>query len=335
MINLNQTQKHFYGLDLLRGISGYGVAICHFFAFIYNNTFLEYLSFIFVEFFFVLSGFVLFPQLMRVLDNKNNLLIFYKRRWLRTLPLYFICLIMISLMFNKFLTLDFFKYLIFAQDLVPGFLEKNYFPIVWSLSIEEFFYLLFPLVLFFISKTNFATKIMYLFIFLVLIKFYFVSFFDSTFVRTGTFFRIDAIFLGFLLRYAYLKFNFYNSIILSLFFTLTYIFLQDFILDNSNEPLIKFGFVILLQLLSASVLIFFLKIEPIFQFTVIKKISTLVSKQTYAVYLTHMIFLYILIDLDFNILNKFLLYVALLFLTSTVSYTFIEKPILDVRPKFL
>ena len=78
MINLNQTQKHFYGLDLLRGISGYGVAICHFFAFIYNNTFLEYLSFIFVEFFFVLSGFVLFPQLMRVLDNKNNLLIFYK-----------------------------------------------------------------------------------------------------------------------------------------------------------------------------------------------------------------------------------------------------------------
>ena len=85
----------------------------------------------------------------------------------------------------------------------------------------------------------------------------------------------------------------------------------------------------------AITVLFFLKIEPIFQFTVIKKISTLLSKQTYAVYLTHMIFLYILLDLDFNILNKFLLYVALLFLTSTVSYTFIEKPILDVRPKFL
>ena len=43
--------NHYYGLDLLRGISGYGVAICHFYAFIYANEILEYLSFIFVEFF--------------------------------------------------------------------------------------------------------------------------------------------------------------------------------------------------------------------------------------------------------------------------------------------
>ena len=95
-----EINKHFYGLDLLRGISGYGVAICHFYAFVYQNVFLEYLSFIFVEFFFVLSGFVLFPQLLKILDNKKNLVVFYKRRWLRTLPLYFICLVIISIMFN-------------------------------------------------------------------------------------------------------------------------------------------------------------------------------------------------------------------------------------------
>ena len=28
---------HYLGLDLLRGVSGYGVAISHFFAFIYNS----------------------------------------------------------------------------------------------------------------------------------------------------------------------------------------------------------------------------------------------------------------------------------------------------------
>ena len=103
MLKPEEINKHFYGLDLLRGISGYGVAICHFYAFVYQNVFLEYLSFIFVEFFFVLSGFVLFPQLLKILDNKKNLVIFYKRRWLRTLPLYFICLVIISIMFNKIL----------------------------------------------------------------------------------------------------------------------------------------------------------------------------------------------------------------------------------------
>jgi len=139
LVDKTKLGKHYYGLDLLRGISGYGVAICHFYAFLYKDIFLEYLSFIFVEFFFVLSGFVLFPQLLKILENKSNLLIFYKRRWLRTLPLYLICLVVISLMFQKFLSLDFFKYLFFLQDIVPNFLDQSYYPIVWSLSIEEFF----------------------------------------------------------------------------------------------------------------------------------------------------------------------------------------------------
>ena len=31
--------KHYHSLDLLRGISGYGVAICHFHAFVHQSTF--------------------------------------------------------------------------------------------------------------------------------------------------------------------------------------------------------------------------------------------------------------------------------------------------------
>ena len=48
--------KHYHSLDLLR-ISGYGVAICHFHAFVHQSTFFEYFLFLFVEFFFILSGF--------------------------------------------------------------------------------------------------------------------------------------------------------------------------------------------------------------------------------------------------------------------------------------
>jgi len=48
--------KHFHSLDLFRGFCGYGVAFCHLQAFVYKNVQMEYLSLLFVEFFFVLSG---------------------------------------------------------------------------------------------------------------------------------------------------------------------------------------------------------------------------------------------------------------------------------------
>ena len=108
MIFSNEKDDHIRGLDLLRGLSCYSIVVCHYFAFTYDHVFSEYMSLIFVEFFFVLSGFVLYPQLIQIFENKKNLGIFYIRRFLRTLPLYFVCLIAISLMFDEFLSLDFF-----------------------------------------------------------------------------------------------------------------------------------------------------------------------------------------------------------------------------------
>ena len=109
--------KHFHSLDLFRGFLGYGVAFTHLHAFIYKNVHMEYLSLLFVEFFFVLSGFVLYPQLLKILDNKKNLIIFYKRRWIRTLPLYIIILIIVSALTSELFSKDFFKYLFFIQKL--------------------------------------------------------------------------------------------------------------------------------------------------------------------------------------------------------------------------
>ena len=85
--------KKFYGLDLLRGIAGYGVAITHYFYFVQKNFNFEYYSFLFVEIFFVLSGFVLSNQLIKIHREKDNIKIFYLRRWLRTIPLYLVALI--------------------------------------------------------------------------------------------------------------------------------------------------------------------------------------------------------------------------------------------------
>ena len=59
-------------LDILRGISAWLVAIPHFFLFTgYKSESLEYFSILAVEIFFILSGFVLGPQLSLCFKNKS------------------------------------------------------------------------------------------------------------------------------------------------------------------------------------------------------------------------------------------------------------------------
>ena len=65
-------KNYYYSLDLFRGFCGYGVAISHLYAFAYENIYMEYMSLIFAEFFFLLSGFVLYPQLIKVINNKKK-----------------------------------------------------------------------------------------------------------------------------------------------------------------------------------------------------------------------------------------------------------------------
>ena len=143
----NKKNEYFYSLDFFRGFCGYGVAISHLNAFVFKNLYAEYISYLFVEFFFILSGFVLYPQLLKVLDNKKNLITFFKRRWLRTIPLYLVVTVAVTALTNNLFSSDFFKYLIFVQKIFPNFINNDYFPVAWSLSIEEIFYLVFPLLL--------------------------------------------------------------------------------------------------------------------------------------------------------------------------------------------
>ena len=143
---MNNFNDKINSLDLLRGIAGYGVAITHYLYFVKNKIHFEYYSHIFVEIFFILSGFVLFKQLSKVYNDKKNLRIFYLRRWFRTIPLYLVALAFFTVITNSY-NFDFIKYVFFIQKIIPEFVHKDYFMVAWSLSIEEIFYLIFPLYL--------------------------------------------------------------------------------------------------------------------------------------------------------------------------------------------
>ncbi|MEO8355226.1 MAG: acyltransferase [Chloroflexota bacterium] len=146
-----------YGLDILRAMSILFVVATH------GNNLLPaknnpigYFIFDGVSIFFVLSGFLIGGILIKILEEKEpslkNLLDFYSRRWLRTLPNYFLILSLLVFL-AYFFTAEFkfseiYKYYLFSQNLYtphPGF-----FPEAWSLSIEEWFYLTIPAIFFFL-----------------------------------------------------------------------------------------------------------------------------------------------------------------------------------------
>lgn len=97
-----------------------------------------------VEIFFVLSGFLIGQLIIKeVLEPPawRGLGRFYARRWFRTLPPYYLVLGLRTFLGNPFS----WKFLVFVQNFDHVLMRS--FPISWSLSIEEWFYLLTPFVL--------------------------------------------------------------------------------------------------------------------------------------------------------------------------------------------
>ena len=329
--------QYFYSLDLFRGFCGYGVAITHLNAFAFSNVYMEYMSLIFAEFFFVLSGFVLYPQLLKVLHNKKNLFIFYKRRWMRTLPLYFIVLILISILTGHLISWDFLKYLILIQKSFPGFLNNDYYPVIWHLSIEEFFYLIFPLIIITSNRDNFILRAIYLFIGIIIAKFFLSHIVDANFFRTGTLLRFDAILIGFIIAHFkdYLLSRKKLIFISFIIFSLIYFFNSNFLINGKDIPILKFFFILLMQITSIVVMLTFILMEPFITNNNFKKFSLLISEQAYSIYLFHMILIYIFKKMEYSVFFTSSLYIILLFFISTLVYRFFEKPIMKLRPKIL
>ena len=144
-----------FGLDLLRAAAIMMVICAHGFVVLYSLFgeplgFFGHGGFYGVELFFVLSGFLIGQILIRNgadLARGGNVAFFYTRRWFRTLPLFFLFLI-VNIVFERLFrahAVNFREGLTHALFLrnLSGF-HMTFFPESWSLAIEEWFYLLFP-----------------------------------------------------------------------------------------------------------------------------------------------------------------------------------------------
>lgn len=105
-----------------------------------------------VSIFFVLSGFLIGGILLKIINRKEKLGIsdlfhFWIRRWFRTIPNYMLFLVLLIVL-NKKNILSIGHYFLFLQNLsVP---HPTFFAEAWSLAVEEWFYLLIPIMLFFL-----------------------------------------------------------------------------------------------------------------------------------------------------------------------------------------
>lgn len=110
-----------------------------------------------VGLFFVLSGFLIGGILIRKIESgyfgAPQLLDFWKRRWLRTLPAYFCVLTFLTGCYylrHGQLPPLWARYYAFTQNFASP--HPLFFGEAWSLSVEEWFYLLVPAGLFFLLR---------------------------------------------------------------------------------------------------------------------------------------------------------------------------------------
>lgn len=144
----------------LDGVRGLAILLVVFF----HYNFLIEVGWVGVQLFFVLSGYLITSILLE--DKKQSLDVylkgFYWRRTLRIFPVYYLYLFVVALLFlvahipENFRTQAPFLFT-YTYNLYPFFHDFSFdlfFTHFWSLSIEEQFYLLWPLVIYFLNTRS-------------------------------------------------------------------------------------------------------------------------------------------------------------------------------------
>jgi peptidoglycan/LPS O-acetylase OafA/YrhL len=358
--------KDIFGLHFLRAIAILMVLIAHA-LFLFDSFYFRGIELLFffgfygVEIFFVLSGFlignILYQSYIKPDFSLEIVCIFWVRRWLRTLPNYFLALsinLLLAFVVWKDIPERVWSYFIFLQNsqIQPLFFNES-----WSISIEEYAYVLLPVVLILFIKIKnrnlgFISSVVLLLIVFGLSKLHYHNQNSSTdlnywntHLKAVLWYRIDAIIYGVLAAWMINNFKAFADKYCKQLFVVAFlvvVFLLTgigfFKVTIDKYPL--FWNVFYLPVASLSVL-FFLPLFNYWQITgsVFAKPIVFISKISYSIYLFHyFIILYLYryifekyIHNSAEIVTYIVFYFAIVFIVSFMVYTFFEKPILKWR----
>lgn len=364
-----QNKPRIFGLDLVRAIAILMVVFSHIYYLIdSSNPLLISISGLFgffgVELFFVLSGFLIGTILLKnfISDefSVKTILRFLKRRWFRTLPNYYLVLIIniIIALIVGFPIDNWLSYFFFTQNFSAY--SITFFNESWSLSVEEWAYVIIPIVLFFgwkLFKKNKKHGFLIISILLVLL-FHLLRFglyLQNSFsdmetwnlaIKSTVIYRIDSIVFGFVIAWLHFyyaaflkKYSVYFFIIALHLFLFQFVLMNVLGFDIVSTPL--YYKVFYFTLTSFTIVLGF----PVFIYwstskTLFAKPVQMISKISYSMYLLHysivsVLFKFVLNSLGFKI-PSFLIIVSYLFITILLSYLlykYFEKPLMNLRDK--
>jgi peptidoglycan/LPS O-acetylase OafA/YrhL len=307
----------------------------------------------------VLSGFLIGNILLKTFFQThyylNDIKHFWIRRWFRTLPLYYLILLILFCL-QYFLTGNAgnfnWKFLFFGQNLTRT--HPIAFQEAWSLSVEEWFYLLLPILVYsfhrVIPKKN-TTIILTILVLicLPLIGRLTLDYWGYNRLRDVVPFRFDSLGMGvagayIARRWPDLFFRMrYKLLIIAILLTI----LNTYLLLNATWKINQNPFYYFME--AFSILCFF----PYFsnlrktKFSWFNNIVVFISVISYSLYLTHSTAIrgYLLpwinnllklnpTDLSINWKLNLFLYWSLSLLIATLLYKYYEKPMTSLRDRF-
>jgi len=352
--------KRVFGLDIFRAVAIILVVLVHG-AYILNDTILEgfpYFSMIDgVDLFFVLSGFLIGGILLKEINKEatfrhRQLFRFWKRRWFRTLPNYYLILLLNYLVvkhgvINEDITQFNYTFIVFLQNFSTPF--HGFFWESWSLSIEEWFYIFTPLLIllsirFFSAKTSFlvSTLIMILFPALYRLNIYDASidpyFWDVIFRKT-VLTRLDSIGYGLLAawtHYYYIRIWKKYRIAAFISGTLFMLFVIHFNPGHQSiySQVLYFSFVPISAGLLLPLAESIRNANGFFAWSIEH-----ISKISYSMYLINLALVAEVMRDNFTPrggtdgIIKYVLYWIIVIGVSTILYKYYEKPMMDLRDR--
>ena len=344
-------------IDGLRAIAVVSVILYHF-----QISILDYQTFsggfIGVDIFFVISGYLITLIILKelVTTGKFSFKFFYERRIRRLIPLLLVVII-ITIPFALYYLLpndlmDYSKSIIYSLFFGSNFYFHHasqqygaesafYIPFLhtWSLSIEEQYYLLFPVILILLFK--YLNKyLIYLLIFGFVFSL-FIADWGSRNHPSFNFYILPArgweLLAGSILAYFEVKFgkmnknNFLNIILPSIG-----LFLICHSIIFFNDEMFHPSFYTLSPVIGTCLIIWFANKKEFITQILSSKIFVGVGLISYSLYLWHypiLVFYNIMDKIYFGSFDKLALLIAILFL-SILSYFYIEKPSRNKKYKF-
>jgi peptidoglycan/LPS O-acetylase OafA/YrhL len=313
-----------------------------------------------VEIFFVLSGFLIGQIIIKTYSTNrtfNGLRTFWIRRWMRTLPLYFLVLLIREFFFNPENIFHFYHF-VFLQDVMQHWgYDFLWFGESWSLAVEEWFYLLVPLILLVIplkyNWKNISLVLLGLIAIISIYRIFYVMVYDkpyNTGVRIFTPIRLDALLYGVMLAGLKMNQSYYYTLLsrwfvpLSaiLFFVFLNFILPGFMVYNGQGIKLwsaSSGFSVISFLVA--LMIPFIEsnntLHQLLNINLLRHVIIFTSLFSYCLYLVHeLVYIHLVVHVTgFSVLwwIKFSSAIIMSYLIAAVSYFTFEKPILNYRDR--